>query len=67
MRKAAIWIGVTALVVVVLGANAHLLYVAIASQPDCVAHRKPGTVAGADSGYSAAESACSAQGEGTAR
>jgi hypothetical protein len=47
---------VVALVVVVL-ANAHLVYVAMQSQPDCVAHLKPGS--GGESGaYSAARSSC---------
>ena len=41
-------------VVVVLAANAHLLYVAFASQPECVAHLKaksgePGTFRAAKS------------------
>lgn len=38
------------------GANAHLVYVAIASQPDCVAHLKE---AGSEPGkFRAAKSAC---------
>ena len=42
---------------VVLLANVHLVYVSVASQPDCVTHLKPGT--GGDSGaYSAARSSC---------
>ena len=44
------------LMVVVL-ANVHLVYVSLQSQPDCVAHVKPGL--GGDGGaYSAARSAC---------
>jgi hypothetical protein len=35
-------------------ANAHLVYVAIRSQPDCVAHAKET----GDGGYIAAKSAC---------
>ena len=38
-------------------ANLHLVYVAIQSQPDCVAHLKPG-VGGDGAAYSAARSAC---------
>lgn len=39
-----------------VGANIHLVYVAIASQPECVAHAKAGE---ADPGaFSAAKSAC---------
>jgi hypothetical protein len=37
------------------GANAHLVYVAFKSQPDCVAHVKS---AGDGGGYSAAKSSC---------
>lgn len=45
-----------ALFLVLLG-NAHLVYVSLESQPECVAHEKPGT--GSDSGaYSAAKSSC---------
>lgn len=46
---------VVALVVVL--ANAHLVYVSLQSQPDCVAHLKPGT-AGENGAYSAARSSC---------
>jgi len=40
---------------VFVGANAHLVYVALKSQPDCVPHAKQGENA---RGYSAAGSAC---------
>ncbi|GEO86480.1 hypothetical protein GOZ83_12890 [Agrobacterium vitis] len=39
-RFQAIWLLVTVVVVVLVAANAHLAYVAISSQPDCVAHLK---------------------------
>jgi len=39
-----------------LGANAHLVYVALRSQPECVAHTK--ATDGSGSAYSAAKSAC---------
>lgn len=42
-------------VVVLLAANAHLVYVAFASQPDCVPHLK---AAGEDGLFRAARSAC---------
>jgi len=45
-----------ALAIVVL-ANVHLVYVAIQSQPDCIAHLKPG-VGGENGAYSAARSSC---------
>ena len=67
--KTAIWLGVAALVVLVLGANAHLVYVAVKSQPDCVAHQKPGASAGAGAGgtFSAAKSSCSMHAETDAK
>jgi hypothetical protein len=46
------------LVVLVLAANAHLVYVSVTSQPDCVAHLKQGDAAQAGS-FRAATSACS--------
>jgi hypothetical protein len=63
--KASIWLGVLALVTLVLGANVHLLYVAIASQPDCVVHQAPGV--GQAGTFSAAQSSCSPQAEGTSK
>ncbi|WEK52157.1 MAG: hypothetical protein P0Y66_09395 [Candidatus Kaistia colombiensis] len=39
-----------------LGANAHLVYVALRSQPECVAHAK--ATDGSGGAYSAAKSAC---------
>jgi hypothetical protein len=52
----AAWLLAAALVLVVAGANAHLVYVAVASQPGCVAHLKE---AGSQAGeYRAAKSAC---------
>ncbi len=56
-RGARIWGGALALGVLALvaGANAHLVIVAVASQPDCVAHARP---AGQGGGYGAAKSSC---------
>ena len=55
-RKLAVGAIAVTLLVVVL-ANIHLVYVSLQSQPDCVAHVKPGT--GGESGaYSAARSSC---------
>ena len=45
---------VVAAMALVIGANAHLLYVATVSQPDCVAHLKPGE----SGGFAAARPAC---------
>ena len=60
--RTAIWLGVSALIALVLGANVHLLYVAFASQPDCVAHQAPGIWQSGT--FSAAQSSCSPQAEG---
>ncbi|HMR30278.1 MAG TPA: hypothetical protein PKA13_05125 [Geminicoccaceae bacterium] len=45
---------VVAVTALVIGANAHMLYVATVSQPDCVAHLKPGE----SGGFAAARPAC---------
>lgn len=49
------WLIATALVLLFIAANAHLIYVALLSQPDCVAHLKE---AGSDGSFRAAKSAC---------
>jgi hypothetical protein len=41
-----------------VGANAHLLYVAVTSQPDCVPHARAGDSAAKPGQFSAAKSAC---------
>ncbi len=46
----------TAIFVVVAGANAHLVYVSLVSQPDCVPHLKEPDERGI--AYRAAKSAC---------
>lgn len=43
----------------VAGAHAHLVYVAVSSQPDCVAHVRAGDAAVPAGALSAAKSACS--------
>ena len=65
--KTVVWLGVAALTVLVLGANAHLVYVAITSQPDCVAHQAPGGASDDNVTFSAAQSSCSMRGEGSAK
>ena len=57
--------GSTAIVLIVaagllllVGANAHLVYVAVTSQPDCVAHLRQGDGAASGS-FRAAKSSCS--------
>ncbi len=49
---------VAAALLVLAGANAHLVYVAVTSQPDCVAHARPGEDKPPGS-FRAAKSACS--------
>jgi hypothetical protein len=49
------WLLVPAGLLLFVGANAHLVYVAVQSQPDCVAHIKD---TGDSGGYRAAKSAC---------
>lgn len=51
----AIWLILIGLVVFV-GANAHLLYVAYSTDPECVPHARDN--AATDGGYRAAKSAC---------
>lgn len=55
----AIGLLVTSGLLLVAGANAHLVYVAVTSQPDCVAHVKAGDAAVQPGSLSAAQSACS--------
>jgi hypothetical protein len=57
-RNAAVWFLVGAGLLLVAAANAHLVYVAMTSQPDCVTHIRPGESAETGS-FSAARSACS--------
>lgn len=52
----AVWLLVPAALLLIVAANAHLVYVAVTSQPDCVAHLKePGTAPGE---YRAARPSC---------
>lgn len=50
-----VWLAVIVGLVALLAANAHLVYVAFTSQPDCVAHSK---TTGTEGNYMAANSAC---------
>lgn len=45
--------------VLFVAANAHLLYVAMSSQPDCVDHVRGGQANDRSTGFSAAKSSCS--------
>jgi hypothetical protein len=42
----------------VVGANAHLLHAALTSQPDCVPHVRPGDNHAGPGQFSVAQSAC---------
>ncbi len=56
MTSLATWIVVFMLgILLVVAANAHLVYVAVSSQPDCVEHLKS---VGEGGRYRAAKSAC---------
>lgn len=46
-------------VLLLIAANAHLLYVAMTSQPDCVDHVRGGQANDPRTGFSAAKSSCS--------
>ncbi|WMT76867.1 hypothetical protein [Bradyrhizobium sp. Ash2021] len=58
--KSIVWLSVALGLIVLAAANAHLLYVAVSSQPNCVAHRRHGEGNGATS-FSAATSSCSSK------
>jgi hypothetical protein len=53
-----LWTAVGAGLLLVLVANSHLVYTAVMSQPDCVAHIRPGEGAAKDGKFSAARSSC---------
>jgi len=55
--KALVWLAVAFGLALLAFANAHLLYVAVTSQPDCVAHVRSGEAASAGM-FSAAQSSC---------
>ena len=48
--------GVVVAVLLLILANVHLVWIAMQSQPECVAHVKPGT--DASGAYAAARSSC---------
>jgi uncharacterized membrane protein len=54
-----LWLLLAVAVAVVVAANAHLVYVAIMSQPACLAHLKQGEGDASRGLFSAAESSCS--------
>jgi hypothetical protein len=58
--KSIVWLSVGVGLIVLAAANAHLLYVAVSSQPDCIAHLRHGEGNGTTS-FSAATSSCSSE------
>lgn len=54
-----LWSAVATGLLLVGAANWHLVYVAVTSQPDCVAHLRVGDGDAARGAFSAAKSACS--------
>jgi len=57
-RGGAIWLLVGLALLLLVAANGHLVYVAMTSQPDCVAHVRPGQSNVAHERFSAARSSC---------
>ena len=56
--KAVVWAAIGAGLLLLLIANSHLVYTAVMSQPDCVAHVRQGEGASKDGKFSAARSSC---------
>ena len=56
--RAILWLAIGAGLLLVLIANSHLVYTAITSQPDCVAHVRQGEGSAKDGRFSAARSSC---------
>ncbi len=53
-----LWLLVIAGLLLLIVANSHLVYVAMTSQPDCVAHVRTGMGDGSRGTFSAAQSSC---------
>ena len=56
--RAVVWAAVCAGLLLVLIANSHLVYVAVISQPECVAHLRQGEGSAKDGKFTAARSSC---------
>ena len=56
--RAILWLAIGAGLLLVLIANSHLVYMAVVSQPDCVAHVRQGEGSAKDGKFSAAQSSC---------
>ena len=60
--KTALWVLIGTGLLLVLIANSHLVYVAIISQPECVAHLRQGESTTKPGQFKAASSSCIPQG-----
>ena len=56
-----LWLAIGAGLALFVAANAHLVYVAMMSQPECVAHLRTGDSPNAAAPFSAAKSSCKPQ------
>jgi hypothetical protein len=56
--KPLVWAAIGAGLLLMLIANSHLVYVAVTSQPECVAHLRQGEGDPAQGKFSAARSSC---------
>lgn len=56
--KAVLWISIGAGLLLLVIANSHLVYVAVMSQPECVAHMPQGGGRPEQGKFSAAQSSC---------
>jgi len=56
--RAVVWAAVGAGLLLLLIANSHLVYMAVISQPECVAHVRQGEGSPRDGKFSAARSSC---------
>ena len=65
-RRIRLWFWIAFAIAAVLAANAHLVYVAVSSQPACVTHVRQGEGSADRGRFSAAESSCSPKTPGDA-
>ena len=56
--RAILWLAIGTGLLLILIANTHLVYMAVVSQPDCVAHVRRGEGSAKDGKFSAASSSC---------
>jgi hypothetical protein len=59
--RTVLWLSIGAGLALLVAANAHLVYVAMTSQPDCVAHLRAGDNPNAAAQFRAAKSSCKPQ------